>query len=163
MLTPKKMPRYLILLYFFTWQAIASVPLQMSDDELAAKTDHVFVAHVVEVDMIDGKGRKVTDDDAKTGPGSENVIRLKVKIDEILVTNMKESPKVLYIPLDSFMHYSLGQIKKAHADKNPKFLLLLAGDEFTPPQAGVFQRDMTKKSFFVERVGKKDQNKDKKP
>jgi hypothetical protein len=157
------MHRLLTLLYLLTLQAIASVPLQLSDDELAAKSDHVFVAHVVAVDMIDGKGRNVDDDDAKTGPGSENVIRLKVKIDEVLFTNAKESPKELYIPLDSFMHYRLKQVKEAHAGKNSKFLLLLAGDKFTPPQAGVFRRDLTKKAFFVEHVGQRNQKKANKP
>ncbi len=149
------MPRYLTLLYLLTLQAIASLPLQMSDDQLAAKSDHVFVGQVVGVDMIDVKGREIKDDDAKTGPGSNYVIRLKVKNDEVLVTKAQETPKGLYIPLDSFMHYSLGQVKEVHAGKNPKILLLLAGHKFAPPQPGVFRRDLTKKSFFVERVRKK--------
>ncbi len=155
------MKRYPTLLYLFTLQAVASVPLQMSDDQLAAKSDHVFVAHVIGVDMIDGKGREIKDEDAMTGPGLKNVIRLKVRIDRVLVTNAKETPKELYVPLDSFMHHRLGEVKEAHAGRNPKFLLLLAGGKFTPPQAGVFRRDLKEKSFFVERVGKNKQKADK--
>lgn len=146
------MLRYLTLLYLLTLQAFSSIPLQLSDDELADQSDHVFVAHVIGVDMIDGKGRVIKDDDAMTGPSFENVIRLKVQIDEVLVTNAKEPPKELYIPLDPFMHYRLGEVKKAHAGENPKFLLLLAGAKFAPPKPGVFRRDLKMKSFFVERV-----------
>ena len=146
------MLRYLTLLCLLTLQAFASIPLQMTDAELAAKSDHLFVAHVIAVDMIDGKGRQITDTDAMTGPGLKNLIRLKVKIDQVLVTTAKEPPKELYIPLDPFMHYRFGEVKKAHTGDESKFLLLLAGDKFTPPQPGVFRRDLKLKSYFIKHV-----------
>ena len=151
--------RYL-LLFLFTLHAHAGVPLNLSDKDLAAMTDHVLVAHVVGVDMVDGKGRQIKDDKAMTGPGLKHTIRLKVQIDKALVTNAKKVPKIIYIPLDSFMHYRLGQVMEAHADANKKFLILLAGEKFSPPMAGVFSREMKKKSYFVKRVKaklKKDQ------
>lgn len=146
--------RYILLPLLCLLQIIAdaSVPLKVSDEELADKSDHVFVAHVVGVDMIDAKGRQVTDKEAKTGPGLENTIRLKVQIDETLITNKEKVPKHLYIPLDSFMHYSLGQVIKAHSGKNPKFLLLLSGEKMLPPVAGIFRRSLESKDYFVRRV-----------
>lgn len=44
--------RSCLFLLIFIWQASASVPLKLSDADLAAKSDHVFVAHVVGVDYI---------------------------------------------------------------------------------------------------------------
>ena len=60
--------RFILLLILSTFHASASVPLQLSDKQLASKTDHVFEAHVVGVDMIDDKGHQVTNDKAMTGP-----------------------------------------------------------------------------------------------
>ena len=147
--------RFILLLILSSFHASASVPLQLSDKQLASKTDHVFEAHVVGVDMIDDKGHQVTNDKAMTGPGLTNTIRLKVKIDKILVTNSKKVPEYIFVPLDSFMHYRLGQVKKAHEGKNPQGLFLLSGKQFSPPLAGVFRRPLEKKSYFVKHVKKK--------
>lgn len=142
----------LTFLVLFCSAVSASVPLRLSDKELAQKTDHVFVAHVVAVDMIDGRGRTITDGNASTGPLLGNTIRLKVHIDEILVTNADKVPEFMHIPLDSFMHYSLSQVKEAHAGEDPPFLLLLSGERFAPSAAGVFRRDLERKAWFVRRV-----------
>ena len=48
--------------------------------ELMAVTEHVFIGTVMKVDMLDGVGNEITDLEARTGPGIENVIRLHVEI-----------------------------------------------------------------------------------
>lgn len=44
-------------------------------DALLANTDHVLLATVSAVDMVDAQGKPVTDPQARTGPGGPNLIR----------------------------------------------------------------------------------------
>ncbi|MBB4224550.1 hypothetical protein [Variovorax guangxiensis] len=118
--------------------ALASLPVQMSLAEMAAEADHVLVGHVVGADMVDGNGLPVVDDRTRTGPGLNNVIRLHVAVDETLTTTAERVPKELLIPLDPFMHYSLGQIKSAHQNDATLRLLLLKGKDFSALKPGIF-------------------------
>jgi hypothetical protein len=117
--------------------ALASLPQQMSLAEMAAEADHVLVGHVVGVDMVDGNGVPVMDDRARTGPGLNNVIRLHVAVDETLTTTAERVPKELLVPLDPFMHYSLGQIRSAHQNDATLRLLLLKGADFSILRPGI--------------------------
>ncbi|WP_155248152.1 hypothetical protein [Variovorax paradoxus] len=118
--------------------APASLPLQMSLTAMATEADHVLVGRVVSVDMVDAKGNPVSDDQARTGPGSANVIRLRVAVDEALITNTDRVPRELLIPLDPLMHYSLGQIRAAHQNDATTRLLLLKGAGFSSLKPGIF-------------------------
>ncbi|BEP57171.1 hypothetical protein GmRootV35_12720 [Variovorax sp. V35] len=109
------MKRFLLLLAeMVPFAVLASLPLQMSLAEMAEEADHVLVGHVVGVDLVDGTGRPVVDDQARTGPGLNNVIRLRMAVDETLITTAVQVPKGLLLPLDPVMHYSLGQVRSAH-------------------------------------------------
>jgi hypothetical protein len=121
---------------------IASVPLQASLDDLARRADHILVGRVVGVDMIDAEGRQRHDDADRAGPGLGNTIRLRVQVDEVLVTNAARVPDELLVPLDPFMHYSLGQVREAHARTSEPRLFLLRGEDFSPIVAGVFSRGL---------------------
>ena len=155
----------------FPTLAYSSLPIQVSLEELVENSDHLLIGHVIGVDMIDDKGEEITDPNARTGPGSKNLIRLIVKVDEVIVSNVKNVPDTLKIPLDPFMHYSLGQIKEAHSSEGEKFLLLLRkcpetalcspqsgracrgsakGSDFQPPFAGVFGRSLSEKNKIIE-------------
>lgn len=129
--------------------ANASTPVQIPDGQLIKNTDHLLVAHVVDVDMVDEKGREITDLKAKAGPSLTNIIRLIIEVDEVLLTNAPVVPKRLKIPLDPFMQYNLGQIKAAHAGKQPPILLMLKGANFLPPFPGVFTRSLDEKEKFL--------------
>ncbi|WP_418126045.1 hypothetical protein [Variovorax sp. 160MFSha2.1] len=118
--------------------ASASLPLQMSLAEMAADADHVLVGHVVSVDMVDGDGRPVVDDQARTGSSSKNLIRLRVVVDEALITTAERVPRELLIPLDPLMHYSLSQIRAVHDNDATPRLLLLKGAEFSSLKPGIF-------------------------
>lgn len=124
----------------------ASFPLQATLKEMATSADHILIGTVVGVDMVDGDGMAIDKPAARTGPGLANVIRLQVRVDETLVTNAAKVPVVLDIPLDPFLHYSLGQIKEAHAGVNSPMLLLLKGPSFAPIKAGVFSRGLADQS-----------------
>lgn len=138
-----------IMLILPLW-ASASLPLDVSTDELVKHSDHMLVGHVVNVDMIDGRGREIKDLEARTGPGSDNKIRLLIQVDEVIKTNAKSVPKTLKVPLDSFMHFKYGQIKKAHEGDTEKFLLLLKGPDFQPPFAGTFRRELAERERIIE-------------
>ena len=130
---------------FCSHLAFASMPIPTTLEELAQCADHILVGHVVAVDMIDESGQPIEERDMRTGPGLKNAIRLHVTVDEVLVTNAKEVPKLLKVPLDPFMHYSLGQIKDAHAKSSEPFLVLLQGPSFQPIVPGAFLRNMDEK------------------
>ena len=137
------------LVFIVPLLAKASLPVVVSTDELVENTDHLFVGHIVGVDMVNDQGRQLTDPTERTGPGSKNVIRLIVDIDEVIISPAKKVPETIKVPLDSFMHYSLGQIKKVHEGKSEKFLLLLKGKDFQPPFPGVFGRGLEEGEVIV--------------
>ena len=147
--------RILTLFLLLTLPLTASIPLQVSDKDLADKTDHLAKARVVGVIMRDGKGKEIKNPKAKTGPGLENVIYLKMIVDEVYFSTEKGVPKNLEVPLDSFMHYSLGQIQKVHSEKGQPVLLLLAGTDYQPPVAGIFRKPLDKKDWFLKRIAKR--------
>lgn len=133
--------------------ALASLPLQMSIAEMATEADHVLVGHVADVDMVDGNGAPVTDGQARTGPGLNNVIRIHVAVDQTLVTTSEHVPKDLLLPLDPFMHYSLGQIRSAHLiDATPR-LILLKGVNFLSIKPGVLFLPLNEKDNVIRMHG----------
>lgn len=79
---------------------------------MAQEADHILIGRVTGVDMIDGNGKPVEDREARTGPGRENIIRILITVDEVLVTNASDVPSVIRVPLASHLHYSLGQISE---------------------------------------------------
>lgn len=102
--------------------------------------------------MIDSKGKEITDVNARTGPGLTNTIRLIVDVENVVLTNTKEVPHILKVPLDPFMHFRLGQIRDAHASSQTSFLLLLKGPNFEPPFAGVFAKPIKEQEKFLEAI-----------
>lgn len=125
--------------------ALCGLPSQMTLSDMATEADHVLVGHVIGVDMVDGNGHPIADSHAQTGPDLNNVIRLRISVDETLVTTAEKVPRVLLLPLDPLMHYSLGQIKSAHETDSTRRLLLLKGVDFSPIQPGVFFRPLLEK------------------
>ena len=126
--------------------ALASIPIRTTIHELAKGADHILVGHVVGVDMVDERGKEIKDEKGRPGPGLKNTIRLHIVVDEVLVTSSrKRVPKLLKVPLDPFMHYTLGQIKAAHAKPSKPFLVLLKGSSFLPVVPGALLRPLDEK------------------
>ncbi|WP_340649719.1 hypothetical protein [Pseudoxanthomonas winnipegensis] len=115
--------------------ATSIVPTPLS--EILAKSDHVIVGRVVEVDMIDGQGRPVTDFEARTGPGLTNVIRYRVHVEDVLQTNAARVPAVLVIPEWSAWHYTFDDVKTSATGQ--QFVFLLSGADFHPTNAAQFR------------------------
>ena len=127
-----------ILLVCLSPVAGASLPLQASLGDLACGADHIFVGRVTGVDMIDGRGKQVSDPDARTGPGLKNTIRLKVEVIEVIESTAAKPPSHLDVPLDPAMHFSLGQIREAYAEPTDARLVFLRATTFEPIIAGRF-------------------------
>ena len=126
--------------------ALASIPIRTTIEELARGADHIVVGRVVGVDMVDEKGKQIKDPNGQTGPGLKNTIRLHIAVDEVLVTSSrKQVPKLLKVPLDPFMHYSLGQIQNAHSKPSGPYLVLLKGPSFLPVVPGALLRSLDEK------------------
>jgi hypothetical protein len=127
-----------VCLSFAIGSTIASVPLEASLSDLACGADHMLVGRVTSVDMVDEKGAEVRDEDAMTGPGKNNRIRLIVSVDEVVESPSAKVGQKLAVPLDHFMHYSLGQIKSAHREPSEPLLVFLHRDTFQPVIQGRF-------------------------
>src|SRR5690606_32859486 len=112
--------------------------------EMVAEADHVVVATVAVVDMVDGKGRPVLDRDARTGPGLDNQIRLHLAVSEVLRTDNVRLPKALVVPLWTAWHYSLGAIKDQVTGSSGIFLL--KGNDFQPVYPARFQRSLEERN-----------------
>jgi hypothetical protein len=125
--------------------AFAGVPFEATLEEMAEGADHILLGRVTGVDMIDGSGKPVLDENARTGPGLGNTIRLLVTVDEVLVTNAVDVPKVLPVPLATHLHYSLGKIREAHDGDTLLRLVLLQGEDFSGIKPGVFLRPLSDK------------------
>ena len=134
--------RRILLALLLTIPSIASAgfPFEATLEEMAKGADHVLIGRVTGVDMIDGAGNQVSDPEARTGPGLNNQIRLRVAVDVVIVTNAQAVPDELFVPLASHLHYSLGQIQEAHAKESEQRLTLLRGDHFEGIKPGVFMR-----------------------
>lgn len=141
------MSRYLVCLLalLVPLSTAAGVPYTATLEEMAERADHILVGRVTGVDMIDGEGRQITDAQAMTGPGLPNTIRLRVSVDEVLVSTSGGVPQVLHLPLASHLHYSLGQIRQAHEGDTLVRLVLLKGDDFSGILPGVFFRPLQDK------------------
>lgn len=116
----------------------ASSPLPVTLNDLACGADHFLIGRVVGVDMVDGSGALIENERARTGPGLPNEIRLEIEVLEVISSTKTSVPTKLKVPLDSFMHFSLGQIRRAHLEPSEPTLVFLAGDGFSPVVAGRF-------------------------
>lgn len=127
-----------MLALIFSSRLHATTPLEASLSDLACGADHVFVGQVVGVDMIDAKAQPVKDRSERTGPGLSNTIRLEVEVLEVIESTSLQPPKQVKIPLDSLMHYSLGQISDVYAQPSGSRLVFLQGENYAPIIAGRF-------------------------
>lgn len=127
-----------ILLFLAVSPASASVPIEISLRDLACGADHVFVGRVTGVDMINKRGRIVRNEKARTGPGLGNLIRLDIEVLEVIDSTAPSPLPSLKMPLDPMMHFSLGQIRAAHAEPSSPQLVFLRGAAFEPIVAGRF-------------------------
>lgn len=119
----------------------------LSLDELVRKADHVVLATVVEVDMVDRRGRQVTDPEARTGPGRGNTIRLHLAVRDVLYSRELDVPATLVVPLWSAWHYTLGSITESA--QGTQGIFLLEGERFLPAYPADFQRALEEREEIL--------------
>lgn len=128
------------LALLFASSACATQVAEASLEEIVASSDYVVVANIERVDMIDGKGRPVTDPEARTGPGLDNQIRFHLRVKEALFARPGAVPPTVIVPLWTMWHYSLG-IMQEQASKQDS-IFLLNGERFEPAYPSGFARSM---------------------
>ncbi|MGB5444977.1 MAG: hypothetical protein WBM99_05645 [Psychromonas sp.] len=133
----------------------ATMPLVIDLDEMVSETDHLLLGQLVDVEMTNEKGEKITDPTARTGQGLTNTIYLIINVEKVYVTVSSEVPETLKIPLDNFLHTSLAEIQDLYKDDKPKYLLLLKGDNFSPIVPGNFHRPIEEKDQILEMIKNK--------
>lgn len=89
----------LVLAICFPGVALATSVVPKPLEEMVREADHVVVAKIVSVDMVDGRGRSVTDRDFRTGPGLRNQLRFNLEVQEILFARTTPPPRTLRVPL----------------------------------------------------------------
>ena len=116
-----------------------SVP-EKSLEMMVREADHVIVATVIEVDMVDGLGRPVTQPKARTGPGLKNQMRFRLSVEEVLSTRGAKLPRRIVVPLWQMWHYSLGTMQTEVT--GTRGIFLLKGKDFQPVHHAGFQRSL---------------------
>lgn len=115
--------------------------------DLIKDADHVVVATITKVDMVDGKGNEVTDKQARTGPGLKNQIRLHLTVKETLSTTFERPRKYAIVRLWQMWHYSLGTIQE---ETGQTAIFLLKGEKFDPAYPAYFQRPLEERQQIKE-------------
>lgn len=106
-------------------------------EALLARTDHVLLATVTAVDMVDARGKPVTDPQARTGPGSANLIRYHVRVDRVVASTSAKVPATLLIPEWQMWHHRLGTTQREMT--NTQHVFLLRGPTFQPADSAQFR------------------------
>lgn len=127
--------------------ALATSVAPKSLEEMVREADHVIIAKISSVDMVDGNGRPLTDREARTGPGLPNVMLLNLEVQEVLFARMKPPPRTLRMPLWQMWHYSLGTMQDGLTGDTGIFLL--KGNNFEPVYPAHFQRDLEERAEIV--------------
>ncbi len=120
--------------------------------ELVWESDHIVIAKINKVQMVDENGDEVTDSEARTGTGIKNEIRLHVTLikDGILKTSMDNFPKEMVIPSWKAWHSTLGTQKRLEGETR---IFLLKGKELQPVYPGGFQRTVSQRAEIEKLLG----------
>jgi hypothetical protein len=129
----------LVLVCLAVTASATSVPPKPLAD-MVREADHVVVATITRVDMVDGKGRLLTDPEARTGPGLANQMRLHLDIHEVIFTRLPPVSRSVRVPLWTMWHYQLGGMQAQLTGQ--KGIFLLTGRGYQPVYPAGFQRPL---------------------
>lgn len=132
--------RYVLALFalLFAGAAWATSVAPKPLEEMVRQADHVVVATIESVDMVDGRGKPIVDPRARTGPGLKNQMRFNLRVKELLFTRSPMLPPTLRVPLWAAWHYQLGSMQEQMTGSTGIFLL--KGDDYQPVYPAYFQR-----------------------
>ena len=131
--------------------ALATSVLPKPLEEMVREADHIVVAKIVSVDMVDGRGRPIHDREARTGPGLLNRMRLNLDVQEVLSAGKELPSRKLRVPLWSMWHYSLGTMQDDLTGTTGIFLL--KGDNYEPVYPAGFQRPLEERREILRLIG----------
>jgi hypothetical protein len=120
--------------------ALATSVPQKPLGDILRESDHVVVATIIGVEMVDGAGQPVTDPVARTGPGLDNRLLLFLQVKDVLFTRAGRLPPVLMVPLWRMLHSELGGMQEQVVGSTGVFLL--RGQNFQPADPAHFQRGL---------------------
>ncbi len=148
------------LLVFWCLQASATQIEPKELPQLLAESDHVLVGKVSKVEMVDDHNKTIEDDNARTGPGESNEIKLHVVVEKkgILKTNAAKLPDELVVPLWRMWHSTLGSVKSSVNQR--EFIFLLKGSTYSPTYPAGFMRDLSERAK-IERLIREQGSQDK--
>lgn len=141
----------LLLAMYLPSVALATSVVPKPLEEMVREADHVVVAKIVSVDLVDGRGRPLTDRDSGTGPGLPNQMRLNLEVQEVLFARTKPPSRMLRVPLWQMWHYSLGTMQDKLTGATGIFLL--KGDVYEPVYPAGFQRALAERAEVVRLLG----------
>ncbi len=137
----------LLVFSILTWAPLieATMVAPRSLSELVRDADHVVIAKIERVEMVDEDGNEIKDEAARTGPGLQNELRFHITLqkDGLLKTNSKRVPQKLVIPLWQAWHYSLGQWKPV---QGKTFIFLLKGEKYQSVYPAGFERPLSEQA-----------------
>lgn len=136
------------LVMLFATSASATSVEPMPLEEMVRSADYIVIANIESVDMVDGRGRPVTNPKARTGPGLDNQIRFHLKVKEALFARSGAVPPTVVVPLWTMWHYTLGAMQELATKEDSVFLL--TGDRYEPAYPAGFQRSMDDKARIQE-------------
>lgn len=142
---------FLLLTMCFPGVALATSVLPKPLEGMVREADHVVVAKIASVDMVDGHGRPVTDRGSRTGPGLQNQLRFNLEVREVLFARATPPPRMLRVPLWKMWHYALGTMQDDLTGATGIFLL--KGDSYQPVYPAGFQRALEERTEIVRLLG----------
>ena len=139
-----------LVLFLFSIKLFGTSYVTPKLSDLVEKADHIIIAKIYKVDMIDWNGNEVKDLKARTGPGGTNRIRfhLEVKTAEFILNGEKQKPKEIIVTLDHYQHLTLGGVKSIHEGK--EYIFLLQGEKYQSVYPYFFRREITEKKKILE-------------
>jgi hypothetical protein len=113
-------------------------------EELVAAADHIFVARIEKVDMVDRQGRELFE--GQTGPGRGNTIRFHLTVQKgaVLKTNSQTVPDHVLLPLWQAWHYSLATQRRIFEGQT--YIFLLKGEDYKWVYPAGFNRPLSEKA-----------------
>jgi hypothetical protein len=132
------------LMLLFASPAMATSVVPRSLEELVPEADYVLVATVVDVVMLDARGRRIHDSKARTGPGLSNQMRFQLQVEDVIFSRTGRVPSQVSVPLWKMWHYQLGSMQKNVTGSRGIFLL--KGSGYEPVYPADFQRGLEERA-----------------
>ncbi len=142
-LSMKSFSAFALLALAFVSSAAATSYVVKPLKELVEMSDNIWGGTVVSVHMLNKDGRRVTNPNARTGPGLTNTIFLEVAVNPTLILKSvtREIPKKISIPLDTMRHFSLGDMQDVVGNES----IFLLTKKLEPVYPANFERPLAEK------------------